>query len=248
MSESYRALCTDFYVNQKLSLKLDLPRDRQTTLDLFDRIRREFPGMDQVRRYRDELALESRADGPNSRWLAIRSNNIRSGSVNPETLDDAYRFHRAILDASPYFLSISPLDVDHIELLYGFDLAASGNHAEIVYNALIAGSPFGQVLDISGATPIDCQPVFGISLRDPKGIEAFFEVKTRSSPRRPSPEGGAAEPISVYLTLRRYGPAGGIKELPEILQNLGDRGEDLIDSKVVPNLIAPLREAIGSGG
>jgi hypothetical protein len=35
MADSYRALCSDFYVNLKLNLKLDLPRERQTVLDLF---------------------------------------------------------------------------------------------------------------------------------------------------------------------------------------------------------------------
>src|ERR1044071_1206808 len=59
MSESYRALSSDFYVNLKLNLKLDLPRERQTILDLFDRVRRQFPSMNQFRRYRDELALEA---------------------------------------------------------------------------------------------------------------------------------------------------------------------------------------------
>ena len=39
MASSYRALCSDFYINQKISVKLDLPRGRETILDLFERIR-----------------------------------------------------------------------------------------------------------------------------------------------------------------------------------------------------------------
>ena len=34
MTDSYRALCTDFYVNQKISVKMELPRTRETVLDL----------------------------------------------------------------------------------------------------------------------------------------------------------------------------------------------------------------------
>ena len=56
---SLGALCTDFYVNQKLALKLDLPSARETVLDMFDRIRKELPNMDRFRRYDGELALES---------------------------------------------------------------------------------------------------------------------------------------------------------------------------------------------
>ena len=34
MSESYRALCSDFYVNLKLGVKMELPRGRDTVLEL----------------------------------------------------------------------------------------------------------------------------------------------------------------------------------------------------------------------
>ena len=39
MTTSYGALCSDFYINQKFALKMDLPTARETVLDLFDRIR-----------------------------------------------------------------------------------------------------------------------------------------------------------------------------------------------------------------
>ena len=44
----------DFYVNQKLSLKMDLPSGRESVLDMFDRIRKEHPGMERFRRYDDQ--------------------------------------------------------------------------------------------------------------------------------------------------------------------------------------------------
>ena len=155
MSDSYRALASDFYVNQKLSLKLDLPRERQVILDLFDRVRRQFPSMNQFRRYRDELALEAEATAAQHRWIAIRTNNIRSGAVNPSDLEEAYTVHRHVLDVAPFFLSISPLDVDYLELLYGFDLLTDRNHDEIVYEALVAESPLASLLDIAGSQVVD---------------------------------------------------------------------------------------------
>jgi hypothetical protein len=242
MSESYRALCSDFYVNQKLSLKLDLPRERQTILDLFDRVRRQFPTMNQFRRYKDELALEAEQNAPQHRWIAIRNNNIRSGSVNPEELAEAYALHRHVLDVAPYFLSISPLDVDFIELLYGFDMLAEKNHDQIVYDALLSSSPLAKVLEIPESNISDCQPIFGLILRDHNDIEAMFEIKTRSTGRG----GGRDEPISVYLTLRKYGPVNEIHQFPEVLAELAKVGEDLVDSRVVPNIVVPIRDAIGS--
>lgn len=248
MPESYRALCADYYVNHKLGVKLDLPRERQTVLDMFDRVRRRYPDMDQFRRYKDELALETTPEAAEQKWLAIRGTNVRSGAVNPETLDDAYRLHREVLELSPYFLSISPLDVEYVELLFGFDLAASGNHDEIVFEALIAGSPLAKLMDMPGTVPIDCQPIFGIALKDRVDIEAHFEVKTRASERKGRPFSEierASEPISIYLTLRKYGPVTDIKELPRVFERLCDRGEELLEARVVPNLVNPIREAIG---
>ena len=45
LSEQIGALCTDFYINQKMSLKLDLPTARETVRDMFDRVRRDQPRM-----------------------------------------------------------------------------------------------------------------------------------------------------------------------------------------------------------
>ncbi len=242
MSESYRALASDFYINQKLSLKLDLPRERQVILDLFDRVRRQFPSMNQFRRYRDELALEAEANAAQHRWIAIRTNNIRSGAVNPSDLEEAYTVHRHILDVAPFFLSISPLDVDYLELLYGFDLLTDRNHDEIVYEALVASSPLASLLDIPGSQVVDCQPLYGVVLREAQDIEVNFEVKTRAASR----EGRRDEPISIYLTMRKYGPINEIKQLPEVLASLIQHGEELVDTRVVPNLVVPIRDAIGS--
>lgn len=249
MSESYRALCTDFYVNQKLNLKMDLPRDRQTVLDMFDRVRRQFPGMDQFKRYREELALESGPGAGVHQWLAIRNNNVRAGCVNPESLADAYALHEHILEVAPYFMSISSLDVDFLELLYGFDLSASGNHDQIVFDALIAGSPLAALLDAPGASIIDCQPLFGLSLGERGEVEADFEIKTRSGARQGGGQRQEArgEPISVYLTLRKYGPVSDMTYLRSVFQMLARFGEDLLESRVVPKMLVPIRNALASG-
>lgn len=243
MADSYRALCSDFYINQKLSVKLDLPSSRETVLDLFERIRRAYPSMQSFRRYEDELALESTADTP-SRWIAIKPANIRSGVVNPDSFDDAYGLHRQVLELAPYFLSISALDIEYIELLFGFDLATSANHDAIVAAALLGDSTLAALFDIEGSTPIDCQPLFGLRLGGPeRAVEAHFEVKTRRGSER-----SRADPISVYLTMRHYDPGVEVEQLPEMLDHLAQRGEELVGSRLVPALLAPIRAAIASAG
>jgi hypothetical protein len=255
MASSYRALCSDFYINQKISVKLDLPRSRETILDLFERVRHTFPAMASFKRYKDELALESPTDDEPHRWLAVRSSTIRSGTVNPNTFDDGYAIHKSVLEIAPYFLSISPLDIEYVELLYGFDLAASGNQDELVAEALLEGSPLGELLDLENATTIDFQPLVGMLLspqgvrpegatRSSDGIEAHIEIKTRSGAAAARGEEGTGDPISVYVTLRRYEPVTNLKAMPGVFRTLADHAEHLIEQRVLPGLIAPLRRAI----
>ena len=249
MSESYRALCSDFYVNLKLSVKMELPKGRDTVLELFERVRKQYPGMGTFRRYREELALESPQSDIPHRWVAVRSSNIRSGSVNAPGFEAAYGLHRLVLETAPYYLNISPLDVDYVELLYGFDLMASGNHDAIVFDALLAGSPLGRLIDPESSTPIDCQPLVGVSYGARSDVEVYFEVKTRAGSQAPPRDReGQQDPISVYLTLRKFGAVQDLKDLPATLAKLQARGEELVESAVVPTLLVPLRDAIASAG
>ena len=244
MTTSFGALCTDFYVNQKISVKMDLPADRETILHMFDRIRAEHPSMRRFRRYSDELSLEStRRDGA-YRWVALRRNSMRSGQVNPESLEEAYDLHRLILRTSPYHLSISPLDVEYQELLWGFDLECKGNHHEIIYEALLAESPQAALLDHPGAKPLDVQPMIGLALED--RLQAFFEVKAATTASQVRAGRFRTEPISVFLTMRRVGPIDKIEDLLEQFDLMRRKGEELVANKVVPDLLAPISRAITS--
>ena len=246
MPLSYRALCSDFYINQRLNLKMDLPMRRDTVLAMFDRVRREQPWMDRFRRYKNELALESNQRSGSQHWIALRKASVRSGSVNPDTEEEAYGLHKLVLELAPYFLDISPLDIDFIELLYGFDLSAPGNHDAAIYAALMGSSPLAKLADIPGATVIDCAPIVGMILDEPAGFQAHFEVKTRAPSRSGAVEGTEA-PISVYLTVRRHGPIADLKDIPAFTQSLTEKGEELITTRLIPHLLVPIRESIAMG-
>jgi hypothetical protein len=257
MRNEYSAYAADFYINQRLNLKMDLSMRRDTVLSFFDRVRREMPGMDRFKRYTDELALESRpedgAGGAAQNWVAVRKTSIRSGSVNPEQSGQGYKLHKLVLEAAPYYLDISPLDIDHLEVLYGFDMMAGGNHDGIVFNALFAGSPLATLVDglqakNSHLRLVDCQPLVGIALNEDGDLQAHFEVKTRSGARQGRAGDFREEPISVYLIIRRYGPFKEVKELDGVFEDLTRRGEEMLDSIVLPKLLSPIRDAIVTGG
>jgi len=241
--DSVKALVSDFYVNLKLGLKLDLPKGRDTVLDLFDRLRRRYPSMDQFKRYRDELALESDQGEAPYRWVAIRTRNIRSGVVNPEKPSEAYEVHKEVLEIAPYFLSISPLDVDYIEVLYGMDIISKSNHDEVVSNALFSGSPLGRLFSDHSEDLIDCQPVLGLRLPGDDKAEAHVEIKTRSHGRGTD----QPEPISIYLSVRQPGPMSDVARMPEIYETLSSHGEHLLADRVLPGIVVPLREHAPGG-
>jgi hypothetical protein len=244
MTPSLQALCTDFYVNQKIALKLDVPRRRETVLDMFDRVRREMPSMDRMRRYEDELALESPEEDAQYSWIAMRKTSIRSGWVNPDALHKAYRLHQLILEIAPYFLSISPLDVDYLELVFGFDIAAETNRNSIVFEALLADSPLAGLVEGAGEEILDAQPFVGFSLNAGCDLQAFVEIKTRTSTAEIVRGHYQDQPISFYLTVRKYGPLQTLDAFASSFGTLAGHIERLAESRVIPCVVVPIRQAI----
>jgi hypothetical protein len=246
MATSYGALCTDFYLNHKLTLKMDLPSERETILHFFDRMRKSLPAMNRFKRYDGELALESPRRDARYNWLALRRNSVRTGHVNPESMEEALGYHKLVMELAPYHLTISPLDVDYVELMYGFDLECGKNHDAVVFDALYRDTPLGELMPGHDEQVLDIQPVFGQSLNDSGDLQAYFEVKTRPKSRRGSSKRYAGEPISLFLTLRQYGPVEDLADLASSLDRLNQHGETLAAEKLIPHLLTPITQHIGS--
>lgn len=244
MATEYGLWCRDFYINQKLALKLDLPANREPVLELFDRIRKQEPALRHLRRFEQELVLESDDQDRTFSWVTMRQTSLRSGMVNPPTLDAAYRLHTLVIETAPWFLSISPLDIEHLELVFCFDFETDGNRDQIIWDALLADSPLAALVDPQQDRPIDIQPFVGLSLNDANDLQAFFEVKSRSKSTDPGHARPGEEPISVYLTVRRSGPIGAIAELPTIFATLCGHAERLAEDRVIPHIVKPIRDVI----
>jgi hypothetical protein len=244
----FDSLCRDFCVNQKLALKMDLPAAREPVLDLFGRLRKDLPRLASLQRYPDgEVALESGEDERDFLWVAMRQLSLKSGWVNPSTLEEAYRMHRTVLEVAPYFLSISPLDVDHLELVYAFDFECDGNRDEIVLDALLGGSPLGDFADASTDTILDSQPFIALALADAPDMHVYVEVKTRLPRGETAVTREGGEPLSVLLTVRRTGPVRALADLPTILAALSGHGERLVEQRLIPRVLMPLRDRIVRG-
>jgi len=244
MATAYGALCTDFFVNQKLGLHMDLPRDREAVLGLFDRLRKVRPAMTKFNRYAGELALESKEEGESQEWVALRRTSIRSGVVNPDSIAEAFAAHRAVMEIAPYFLSISALDVSGYEVMFGFDFEVEANRNELVFDALMGRSGLAGVVDREREDVIDSQPSISFALDEARQFRAVVDVRTRVR----STEAGTGRyepaPITVHCAVRRDGPVDSIDHLPRLVGEVGARVEQLVDDRIVPQIISPIRDAI----
>ena len=244
----FEDICRDFCVNQKLALKMDLPAAREPVLDLFGRLRKDLPRLSDLHRYPDgEVALESTEDERDFLWVAMRQLSLKSGWVNPGTLEDAYRMHRTVLEVAPYFLSISPLDVDHLELVYAFDFDCDGNRDEVVLDALLGGSPLGEFADPATDMVLDAQPFVALALADAPDMHVYVEVKTRLPRGETAVTREGTDPLSVMLTVRRTGPVRALGDLPTHLAALSGHGERLVEQRLIPRVLMPLRDRISRG-
>ena len=247
MATSFGALCTDFYINQQLTMKMSLPKERETVIHMYDRVRASCPDMIKFRPYDGELTLESKRNEGQYRWLAMQKNTLRSGHVNPDSMDQGYELHQLILEIAPYHLTISPLDVAQVELLFGFDLECNGNHHAVVYDALYANSSLSQLMENAEGVPCIIEPQFGLMI-EAEGVplQATFDVKCRTTKSQIMAEKYSAEPISVFFSIKRRGPVTQPKDLLEILDLLRRKGEQMVTDHLIPELLNPIKSAIPS--
>src|SRR5690349_19219052 len=136
--DAYGSLCDDFYVNMNLSTEMELPHGRETVLHYFERIQKKYPTMRNFycRGEKQDFVLEEDKDKGSYRWATIEHRRVCSGYVNPTSVDAALEQHRLALDLAPFMLSVSPLDCEALDVLFGFDFTYRGNHNQLVAEAL----------------------------------------------------------------------------------------------------------------
>ncbi len=249
MSNGLGAVCDGFYINCRLFLKLDMPLERETVLHFFDRVRREYSGLQKLRR-RDagSVVLEEEGDDQGARrWLRLDPNSLRFGQFAPPDMDEFRRFADLIVTQAPYHLTFSDLDYDYLEVIYGFDLEYRGNHDQLVAETLYGEqAPAGFLLGDSAKHIIDAQPYFGIALTPACDLQAYIEVKSRTTTFEVRSGTFEGAPISVFLTTRKYWGVENPGTLEDGMRTLLDTADELAAEKVVPNFVNPLAAAIAS--
>jgi len=239
----------DFFLNLNVQTTLALPTNRETVLHFVEAVQKEFSEMTSFfQRETGEFVLEGNRDSGSYRWLELHSHRLTAGYFNPPTLAEGYRMHNWLLDRSIYFLGVSGLDIECLDAAFGFNLDYQGNRDAIVAQALHANSPLASFIGDGAAKIVECEPNIVISLDDDCYLQARMWIETRSSSYQVRTGEYDDEPISIYITVRRYSQPGSVIKLKESFDHQCKHCEDISTRIVVPQIIQPIAAAIATAG
>ncbi len=243
----FHDLCDDFYVNLNLSTEMDLPdsRDRGTVLHFFEQIQKRYPTMRNFSsREKGDFVLEEDRDRNQYRWATIELRRICSGYVNPDNVTDALDQHKFVLQTAPYTLSVSTLDCEALDLLYGFDFTYRGNHNQIVAEALGVSPAMERLLEYPGSTVISYEPSLTLALDEDCRTQCRLSIENRTTAYQVRTGDFPEEQISVYVTARQYGSLGAGDTFEKTLDRLAKLCRELVDNYVADHVLKPLHNTI----
>ena len=241
----YSTFSDDFYVNVNLNTEMDLPSGREALLHYFEQIQKHFPTMRNFyNRDRAEYVLEEEKDRGRYRWTTVEPRRVCSGHVNPDSIDDALKLHEVITETLPYALSVSPLDCESLNVMFGFDFTYRGNHNQLIADALGVTPAFERLLEIPGSNVVSWEPSFQIALDDDCKMQCRLSVETRTSAYHVRTGEFPEEQLSVYLTARRYGSFEVGESLAEATLRMANLCREVVDDHIVNHVLRPLQQAI----
>jgi hypothetical protein len=237
----------DFYVNLNLNTEMELPTARDTVLHYFEQMKKAFPDLRNFyTRESGDLVLEGDKEEATYRWLALEPKRLCSGLVNPVSLEDAYRQHEMVLELAPHLLTISVLDCEALDVMYGFDFTYDGNHDEVVAEALGLIPGLEALLDRGPARVINYEPTITLALEDSCRLQARLSIETRTNAYQVRTGEFGDDQISLYFTVRQYWGQGTEGTFLDAFRRQRTIGEEMLQTAVIPRIVRPLARAIAS--
>ncbi len=241
----YQSCADDFYINMNVNTEMELPQSRDTVLHFFEQVKKQYPSMRNFySRERGEFVLEEDKDNGDYRWASVDTRRVCSGYVNPPSVEEAMKQHASILDRVPYMLSISPLDCESLNVMYGFDFNYRGNHNQLLVDALGMTPAFERLAEIPGASVLAHDPSIQFALDDECRTQCRLSIEPRTTAYHLRTKDFPEEPLSVYFTVRRYGSLDTGETFVSTFQRLAALCQDIIDNYVVENVLRPLQQNI----
>lgn len=245
----FPALSDDFGLFVNLATRMELPSNRETVLHFFNSLQKSFPRMTEFdRRETGEFFLEESRESGSFRWVSLENRRMSSGYVNPPDLDEVDSQLDRVLEVAPFHLDLCGLDTELLEVVYAFDFDFSGNHDEVVAEALASHSPLEGLTRIPGSRVLHYEPSMTLVLDDTCRLQAIMAVQTRTNAFQVREHQFPDLPISVYFTVRQYWLGQPFETFAEGYRHLRRVGHDLLESHVVPGVIRPLAQSIEAHG
>lgn len=238
-----RNIADDFYINANLSTEISLPMERGTLVHYFDQVRKRYPTMRNFYSRDRDFILEEDKDLGNYRWTMVEYSQVGSGWSNPPSPAEAMEFHRFVFDLFPYALNISSLDCEFINLMFGFDFTYFGNHHDLLAEALGFCPSFDR-LRAAGTKLISHEYVLTLALDNDCRTQTRVHVEPRTTAHQVRHESYTDDPLSIYLSIRRYGSLDPQETFSAVLDRLYERGREIIETYLVDNLLLPIQQAI----
>jgi hypothetical protein len=243
----YTTLCDDFGVYVYLNTKMELPTGRETVLHFFDAVQKAFPQMtDFDRRENGEFVLEEDREKGSYRWVTLETQRICTGYVNPPTLEEVDQQHERILEMAPYHLDFSPLDCEAMDVLFAFDFMFSGNHDEVVAEALGLNTTLESLLQLPGSRVINYEPSLMLALDEACRLQSRLTIETRTNAYQIRTGQFPEAPISVYFTVRQYWGRQPFKTFGESYHNQRKICQEMVDNHIIPAVVRPLAQTIAA--
>jgi hypothetical protein len=228
-----------------LATEMELPAQRETILHYFERVQKKFPSMRKFYcRDKRDYVLEEDKDQGRYRWAAVEAKRLCSGQVNPPSLESVLEQHRLVLDLAPAFLSVSPLDCEALDVLFGFDFAFRGNHNALLAEALGVGPAFDRFGEIPGGRVINFEPSLTLALDEDCRTQVRISTETRTNAFQVRTGEFSEEQLSVYVTARQYGSLDASVTYVEVMDRLAKLAREVVDGYVVDQILRPLARTI----
>lgn len=241
----YGSLCDDFGVYVYLNTKMELPTKRETVLHFFDSLQKTYPQMTDFEcRESGEFVLEEDREHGSYRWVTLEPRRLCSGFVNPPNVEDADQQHERVLELAPYHLDFSGLDCEAMDVLFAFDFMFSGNHDEVVAEALGVNTSLEKLIQMPGGRVINYEPSVMFALDEQCRLQCRLSIETRTNAYQIRTGQYPEAPISVYFTVRQYWGRQPFKTFGESYQNQRRICQELVDSHIIPAVVRPVAETI----
>jgi hypothetical protein len=243
----YSSLCDDFGIYVYTNTKMELPNNRETVLHFFDSLRKTFPEMtDFEHRESGEFVLEEDREQGSYRWVTLEAQRICSGYVNPPSVELADTQHERVLELAPYHLDFNALDCEALDVLFAFDFMFTGNHDEVVAEALGLNTTLESLMQMPGTRVLNYEPSLMLSLDDNCRLQCRLSIETRTNAYQIRTGNYPEAPISVYFTIRQYWGRQPFKNFIESYRNQRKVCQELVDNHIIPAVVRPLAQTIAA--